>query len=65
METVLIWGSVMSDNLWGFLSMSRKSDKFAYALLELKYLSGKKDKSLFYQISDQPTSKNLLLLKHW
>ena len=55
----------MSDNLWGFLSMSRKSDKFAYALLELKYLSGKKDKSLFYQISDQPTSKNLLLLKHW
>ena len=35
-----------------------------YALLELKYISGKMEKSLFYQISDKPTSKNLLLMNH-
>ena len=36
-----------------------------YALLELKYISGKMEKSLFYQISDQPTSKSLLLINLW
>ena len=35
-----------------------------YALVEFKWLSGKKEKSLFYQISDKPTLKSILLIKH-
>ena len=36
-----------------------------YDLLEFKELSGKKEKFLFYQISDKPSSKKLVFINHW
>ena len=36
-----------------------------YVLLEFKYLSGKKEKFLFDQISDKPTAKKLFLINHY
>ena len=37
----------------------------SYALLELKQLSGKRERFLFYQISDKPSSKTQVLNNVW
>ena len=45
-------------------SHDQVANVLTYALLELKELSRKEGKSLFYQISDKPTLKSILLIKH-
>ena len=55
----------MFDNCHAFCQCHDKvANVLTYVLLEVKYLSGKKEKFLFYQISDKPTSKNLFLKNH-
>ena len=62
----------MFDNFVAFcLSHEKVANLLSYTLLELKELSGKKEKFLFYQISYKPTLKNLfqinllLMMEKW
>ena len=55
----------MFDNRVAFCqSHDKVPNVLSYSLLELKSLCGKKDKFLFDQISDKPTSESLLLINH-
>ena len=56
----------MFDNCVAFcLSHEKVANLLSYTLLELKELSGKKEKFLFYQISDKASSETQLLINDW
>ena len=56
----------MFDNCVAFcLSHEKVANLLSYTLLELKELSGKKEKFLFYQIPDKASSETQLLIYDW
>ena len=55
----------MFDNCVAFCqSHDKVPNVLSYSLLELKSLCGKKDKFLFDQISDKPSSKTQVLINY-